>query len=314
MNQPHTYNTTYQLLHGNTPPTEVTWETSSADILSPGRGFMAGVGYTMQLQVGCPPGCLFCYVSTSARLAPADVRGKHGANWGFLVRTKENVIAKLKKSLQKGELADKTIYWSGITDPYTSTPKLTRAVWETYLETPQEQRPRRIIVQTRFRPDRDAALMKHYNDSTITTDGGPAVVVSYSIGTDRNDLIAAWEGATPRFEQRLHAIHALRQAGIWVIATLSPLALWNDLSSTLKQFRAWGVAYVTCLVFKEHTPSANTPPHFLAYLREYYPLLLNSEWQAEQIQTMQAVFGANRVLVGKAGFDSLAQPHTVIRS
>jgi hypothetical protein len=83
------------------------------------------------------------------------------------------------------------------------------------------------------------------------------------------------------------------------------------LAGTLKQFQEWGVAYLTCLVFKEHTSSANTPPQFLAYLREHYPLVLNPEWQAEQIQTMRAIYGPDRVLVGKPGFDSLAQPHTV---
>jgi DNA repair photolyase/ribosomal protein S27AE len=305
------YRTTYSRIHGIEPPATIAWETSTADIISPGRGFMAGVDFTMQLQVGCLPGCHFCYVATAARLAPREVRGNQGENWGFLVRIKEKAIEKLKKHLASGELADRTIYWSGITDPYTSTPKITHAVWEACLQTPQELRPRRIIVQTRFRPDRDVALMQQYNETTIASDGGPPLLVSYSIGTDHNELIAAWEKATPRFEQRMHAIHTLRQADIFVVATLSPLGLWTDLPSTLEQFRAWDVAYLTCLVFKEHTSSANTPPQFLSYLREHYPLVLDPAWQAEQIQIMQAIYGSSRVLVGKPGFDSLAQPHTV---
>lgn len=47
MKQPLTYNTTYQMLHEVSPPTAVTWATSAADILSPGRGFMDGFDYTM---------------------------------------------------------------------------------------------------------------------------------------------------------------------------------------------------------------------------------------------------------------------------
>jgi hypothetical protein len=94
---------------------------------------------------------------------------------------------------------------------------------------------------------------------------------------------------------------------------LSPLGLWADLPSTLTQFQAWGVAYLTCLFLKQNTGSANTPSLFLAYIREHYPCLLDPDWQRQQVQTMQASYGQARVLVGKGGFDSLAQPHTVGR-
>jgi len=136
-------------------------------------------------------------------------------------------------------------------------------------------------------------------------------LVSYSIGTDRNDLIEAWERATPHFEQRMRAIQALRAANIFVVVTLSPMALWRDLIGTLNQFKTRGVSYLTCLFLKENTASANTPPYFLAYIREQYPILLDPAWQTDQIRTMQAIYGADRVLPGKQGFDSLVQPHLV---
>ncbi len=197
MQQSLTYNTTYQTLHGMTPPASVTWETSTADILSPGRGFMHAFDFTMQVQVGCPGGCLFCYVPTRARLTPPAVREKNGQTWGFHVRNKQDVLSKLTKQLRNGALADKTIYWSGITDPYAAPPTLTQAIWHTLLDTPAHLRPRRIAVQTRFRPDRDATLMQAYATTTQASDEGPPVLVSYSIGTDRNDLIAAWERPRP---------------------------------------------------------------------------------------------------------------------
>ena len=300
----------YEHFFHREPPDRVTWESSQADILSQGRGFMDGFNLTMQLHVGCPGGCLFCYVRNQARLAPKEVRG---ANWGFRVRNKEGAVEKLQKHLQRGRLADKTIYWSGVTDPYAAAPTLTRAIWTTLLSAPAELRPRRIAVQTRFRPDRDTALIRQYAAETATSDGGPAVVVSYSIGTDRNDLIHAWEHATPSFEQRMTAIHTLCEAGVFVVAALSPLGLWHDLHGTLTFFKTWGVAYMTCLFLKEHTPSANTPPYFLDYVREHYPMLLDERWQAEQVRTMQAVFGVDRVLLGKEGFDSLVRPHLVER-
>jgi hypothetical protein len=39
---------------------------------------------------------------------------KQGDKWGFLARNKENIPERLKKHLDKGELAGKTIYWSGV--------------------------------------------------------------------------------------------------------------------------------------------------------------------------------------------------------
>ena len=134
MNRQVQYNTTYQTIHGTEPPKRITWEESSADILSTGRGFMGRFDFTMQVQVGCPGGCLFCYVPTTARLTPAAVRGQNGQTWGYVVRNKEDVIAKLTKHLHSGTLADKTLYWSGVTDPYAASPVLTQAIWETFLQ------------------------------------------------------------------------------------------------------------------------------------------------------------------------------------
>lgn len=41
-------------------------------------------------------------------------------------------------------------------------------------------------------------------------------------------------------------------------------------------------------------------------------MLLDPAWQRARIQEMRAVYGAGRVLVGKAGFTSLARPHKVV--
>lgn len=241
MHQPINYNNMYQLLHGVDPPSVVMWETSAADTLSPGRRFMGAFNFTMHLRVGWPGGCLFCYVPTRASLTPPAVRGKNGQTWGFHVRNKEDVIPKLIKHLRSGKLADKSIYWSGITDPYAAPPKLTQAVWETLINTPAHLKPRRTVVQTRFRPDRDAALMRTYVSTTHPSDGRPAVLLSYSIGTDPNHLIASWERATPQFEQRLQAIRTLRDLGIFTVATLSPLGFWQDLPGTLAHFKDYRI-------------------------------------------------------------------------
>lgn len=301
----------YRQLFNIDPPDSIIFRESGTDIIRPARGFVDGFDLTMQTQVGCPGGCLFCYVPSGAMLTPSDMRGENGEHWGFEVRAKREVIEKFSRHLYSGSLADKTIYWSGVTDPYTSKSSETRAIWQTLCESPADLRPRRLVVQTRYRPDRDAECMARYADATQPSDGGPAVLVSYSIGTDRDDFIRAWERATPTFSQRMAAIERLRRAGIWVVPTLSPCGFWDDLPGTLRQFRQWGIVYITCLFFKRNTFAATTPDHFLTYLERKYPQLLNPLWQREQVAVMRKIFGQRGVLLGKAGFASLPAPHFV---
>ena len=309
MKAPRLYNETYRGLFGAMPPDRVEWGESNADIINSGRGFMEAFDWTMQLQVGCPGRCLFCYVKEGGLMVPRAVKGSKGELWGYVVKNKKDVQKKLEKHLRKNALVDSTIYWSGITDPYAASPKITKTVWATLLEAPRESRPRRIVIQTRFRPDRDIAEISQYRNSTFPSDEGPPVVVSYSIGTDMNEFIRSWEKSTPLFEQRLKAIESLRSARIFVVPTISPLGFWKDLPATLRRFQSVRIEYITCLCLKHGTSSANTPRSFLNYVRQEYPELLDSGWQNDRIQEMKDVYGDENVLVGQDGFSSLAAPH-----
>ncbi|MCA0457572.1 MAG: radical SAM protein [Chloroflexi bacterium] len=303
-----TYDQIYQRFFNAPPPEHVKYGESKTDILREARGFIEGFDLTMQTQVGCPGGCLFCYVPSGRMLTPESLRG---GQWGFEVRPKREVVKKFETHLREGQLADKTIYWSGVTDPYATRPAETRAIWDALNNAPAHLRPRRIAIQTRYRPDRDAETISDYVRATASSDGGPAVVVSYSIGSDREDLIRAWEKATPSYQQRMTAIQTLRESGIWVVPTLSPFGLWSDLEGTLRQFKGWQIPYITCLFFKKATDSANTPSPFLAYLEHEYPMLLDPQWQHEQLARLQSVYG-DHVLLSKAGFASLTAPHRAL--
>ncbi len=300
-----TYDHIYERFFDSPPPKKVQYRESNTDIIREARGFIEGFDLTMQTQVGCPGGCLFCYVPSGRMLTPESLRG---GQWGFEVRPKRDVEKRFAMHVQRGDLADKTVYWSGVTDPYATPPAETQTMWETLNQAPVHMRPRRIAIQTRYRPDRDAEAIAAYLQSTHPSDDGPAVVVSYSIGTDREDLIRAWERATPSYKQRMTAIKTLRQAGIWVVPTLSPFGLWNDLQGTLEQFKEWEILYLTTLFFKKNTDSANTPSQFIQYLEREYPMLLNPQWQREQLVAMREVYGSH-VLLYKAGFASLTSPH-----
>jgi DNA repair photolyase len=298
----------HQRVKGHDIPSTITRGTSNASIYHVGRGFMDGFDCTWQFAVGCPAACLFCYVSETFGMAPRDVR----ENWGFDVRHKQNVTQRLRTLLDQGSFADKTVYWSGVTDPYASPRGVTADVWRVLIDTPVSLRPKRIAVQTRFRPDRDAALLREYATTMTSGDGGPPVLVSYSIGSDRNDLIRAWERATPSFESRIQAIEKLRAAEVFVVATLSPFGLWRDLPAALEAFETLGVAYLTVLFFKQGKVGAKTSRGFIEYLRDEFPQVLDPCWQKGHVDIMQDVYGVRRVLVGKPGFASLARPQFVL--
>jgi hypothetical protein len=126
-----------------------------------------------------------------------------------------------------------------------------------------------------------------------------------------DELVRSWERISPSFVKRMKCIEKLREIGIWVVPTFSPLGIWKDLQGTLRQLKDLGIPYITTLFFKEGTRSANTPKVFLEYLRKHHPEVLNSQWQNEMLGMMKEVFGKDGVLVGKEGFESLVAPHEV---
>ena len=300
----------HQIVHGMEPPESVVVGESQADLIRPGRGFIGAFDYTMQLQVGCPGGCLYCYVPASKWLTPPDVRRQ----WGFLVRNKQDVASRFEQHIHSGELADKTLYWSGVTDPYAASPLVTRSIWQILGDSPLGSRPRRVAVQSRFGVERDVDVIGAYYRTTVSSDGGPPVVVSFSLGTDRNEVIRQWERATPSFERRMKSIKKLCSDGIYVVVTLSPFGPWQDLRGTLVRLLSWGVQYVTVLFFKTEEYCASTPPGFLNYLMKEWPDLLDPGWQKERLHEIESVFGMARVLTDQTGFSSLVAPQYVFNA
>ena len=201
-----------------------------------------------------------------------------------------------------------------MTDPYAAPAPVTREIWEALTSTPPELRPRRVVIQSRFRADRDEDLLADYERTSQPSDSGPAVLVSLSVGTDDDAMIGAWEKSTPLFEHRMKTIEALRDRGVWVVPTLSPFGRWRDLPAALGRFDAWGVAYVTLLFFKQRDPrsrSATTPRRFLEYLARTHPELLDADWQNEHLELIASVLGRDRVIEGQPGFETLTAPHRV---
>ena len=56
-----TYDQIYERFFNAPPPEKIEYHESNTDIMREARGFIEGFDLTMQTQVGCPGGCLFCY-------------------------------------------------------------------------------------------------------------------------------------------------------------------------------------------------------------------------------------------------------------
>ena len=112
----------------------------------------------------------------------------------------------MRKELRLGKLAGLSIYWSGVTEPYAASPGVTRDYWKAMIATKSSLRPKIIAIQTRMNPTRDIDQIVKYIETSLCFDDCPPVVVSYSIGTDRQDIIDSWEMRTPSFVKRMEYI------------------------------------------------------------------------------------------------------------
>jgi DNA repair photolyase len=187
-------------------------QTNAHRILSLTTGFIAEAGFTHSLTPArnCTYGCTYCYVPTLGiygGLKPEDWRA-----WGRFTTFKTNAAALLLRELRP----DQTVYCSPLVDPYQPAegdqPHMP-GVLDAVCESP----PRVFVLQTRGPLIlRDLGRLQALRNRTTLR-------VSFSIPTDRDDVLKLYEPRCPSFAARLHVLRALRQAEIEVYATLAPI-------------------------------------------------------------------------------------------
>jgi DNA repair photolyase len=181
-------------------------------ILSSTSGFIAEAGFTHSLTPArnCTFGCTYCYVPTLGiygGLKPEDWR-----RWGQFTTFKSNAAELLHRELRPHQV----IYCSPLVDPYQpaeAEEQLMPRVIDALIESP----PRVFVFQTRGPLIlRDLARLGALARRTVLR-------VSFSVTTNRDDVLRLYEPHCSPFGERLETIRTLRDAGIETYATLAPL-------------------------------------------------------------------------------------------
>jgi DNA repair photolyase len=130
--------------------------------------------------------------------------------WGQFTTFKSNAAELLAKELRP----EQRIYCSPMVDPYQpaeSDQRQMRGILESVVAAP----PRVFTVQTRGPLIlRDLDLLRQFPNT---------LRVSFSVPTNRNEVLKLYEPHAPSFEERMDTIRRLSDAGIETYATLAPL-------------------------------------------------------------------------------------------
>ena len=200
------------------------------EILMRATGFMDEYDFTLNPYSGCAFGCSYCYAAFFSRSA------ERRDTWGQWVEVKENAVELIRRR-KIGKLDGKCIYMSSVTDPYQPierTVGLTRGV----LQVLADRHAPKLVVQTRS-PDvvRDCDLFQQIEEQ------GGRVRVNMTVTTDDEDVRRTFEPSCPSNALRLEAVTALRNAGIDVGVTMTPLLLVSDAEAFAQSLLATGAEH-----------------------------------------------------------------------
>jgi DNA repair photolyase len=157
-------------------------------------------------------------------LKPEDWR-----RWGQFTTFKSNAAELLRRELRPIQ----AIYCSPLVDPYQpaeAEEQQMPRILDALLEAP----PRVFVLQTR------GPLILRDLDRLRTLTRRTTLRVSFSITTNREDVLRLYEPRCPSFSERLATLRALRDAGIEAYATLAPLLPCDPEARARAAFEASG--------------------------------------------------------------------------
>ncbi len=181
--------------------------TTAGKILSRTSGFIAQAGFTHSLTPArnCTFGCSYCYVPTMR--IQGGLKAEDWQRWGQFTTFKSNAAALLSGELRPGQI----IYCSPLVDPYQPGEALMPSILKALANTP----PERFVIQTR-----SPLILR---DLTMLQDLGPTLRVSFSITSNRAEVLRRYEPHCAPYVERLDTIRRLNASGIDTYVTLAPL-------------------------------------------------------------------------------------------
>jgi len=189
---------------------EVTYK-AAGQLLAPATGFISAYRFTLNPYSGCGFACDYCY----ARFFSPTM--DHQDRWGEWVRVKENAVQLVERAIRSKSdrlslhPAD-TIYMSSVTDPYQPIEarlELSRAILQALLAVQP-----RLTIQTRSPlVTRDIDLLQQFRH----------LRVNISVPTDSEAVRLRYEPHAPAIGVRLKTLHQLKDAGISIGVSISPM-------------------------------------------------------------------------------------------
>jgi len=210
--------------------------------------------------VGCSHACRFCYVPSAATIKQASKLAKYGVQdpdveWGdyLLIRPwdEQRFLASLRaaENTPRSQLkhgGNRAVIYCSTTDPYQ------------VIRHPDPERQRKLTEHCRFLVRRSLELIRDQSTLNVRIltrsplaradfdlfrsfgvhgQRGSRLVFGMSLPTLRNDLAKAYEPKAPAPSQRLAALRAAKEAGLYVYVALAPTypeCDEADLRATLK--------------------------------------------------------------------------------
>ena len=180
-------------------------ETGARSVLMP-QGGVPITGYTLNPYSGCGMGCSYCYVMKYPHIRDKPLP------WGTWVEPKMNAPFLLGKA--RAKMWGRGIFIGSATDPYQYIERqyrLTRRCLKVILES----NPKSVVIHTRSPVILD--------DLELLREFGNRLRVGFSVPTDDDRVRRKLEPHAPRIEVRLKTMRLLREGGITVLGSLTPL-------------------------------------------------------------------------------------------
>ena len=159
----------------------------------------------LNLYMGCPHKCLYCY-------GPSCLQRKR-EDYFQVPEPRKNILENLKKQLEK-ERPTQQVLLSFIGDPYgraSDDNEVTRSVLEVFLD---KKTPAAILTKGGTRCLKDMELFKRF---------GEHIQVGATLTLHDLEDSEKWESGAAKPEDRLDALRELHKAGIKTFASFEPV-------------------------------------------------------------------------------------------